>query len=358
MLNFALIGCGMISKNHINAALESGMNIVALCDVVEENVSKALELIPEETRVNVKAFTDYHKMLDELHPDLVALALGSGLKKQISIDCMRSGANVIVEKPISLSIADANEMIQVSEECGVKLCVCHQLRCMPSVRCIKAAVDRGDFGKLMHATVQIRRNRNQAYFDAAKWRGTWKSDGGTLMNQCIHYTDLLTWFMGEPEEVFAYTDNLAHPYTEAEDMGLALIRFRNGSYGMIEGTINTYPNNLSDSAAVFGTKGTVSVSGKFLDEVERWSFETAPSSLQEALSYYQIEDEGTGHLPFYKNVKEALEEGKNLVITAKEAKDSMALILSIYQSAASGKPVKFPIKEGSTLDFSGRFDNR
>lgn len=353
-MRYALIGCGMISKNHINAALEVGFEIVALCDLVQENLDNALELIPESLRDKVTTYTDYKFMLSEQKPDLVAIALGSGLKRKLSIDCMEAGANVIVEKPIALSLEDADAMIETSRKCNVKLCVCHQLRFTPTAQAIKKACDNGDFGKLLHGTVQVRRNRNKAYFDAGKWRGTWAQDGGTLMNQCIHYTDLLTWFMGKPVEVFAYTDNLTHPYTEAEDMGLALVKFENGSYGMIEGSINTYPNNLSDSMAIFGTEGTTSVSGKFLDEVERWEFANIPSDLKECIDYYNIEDNGTGHVPFYKNVKETIEGKSELLTSAEDSRAAIELILAIYESAAKNKLVKMPISSGSTLSYINR----
>lgn len=133
-MRYALIGCGMISKNHINAALEAGLEIVAFCDLMEQNTKNALELVPEALRENIRCYTDYQRMLAELHPDIVAIALGSGLKRKLSVDCMKAGANVIVEKPIALSIEDADAMIATAKECGVRLCVCHQLRFVPSVR--------------------------------------------------------------------------------------------------------------------------------------------------------------------------------------------------------------------------------
>ena len=176
------------------------------------------------------------------------------------------------------------------------------------------------------------------------------------MNQCIHYTDLLTWFMGKPVEVFAYTDNLAHSYTEAEDMGLALVKFENGAYGMIEGTINTYPNNLSDTAAVFGEKGCVSLGGKFLDVPERWKFENLPESVEETIRLFDIPENGAGHIPFYRNVVNAIEGSEELLTTPEDARAAVELILAIYRSAADGRPVKLPLSEGSTLDFVGRFE--
>ena len=354
-MKYALIGCGMISAAHIKAALETGLEIAALCDLNEANAQNALEMIPEEKRSRTAVYSDYRKMLREVRPELVALALGSGVKRAIACDCMASGANVIVEKPIALSLADADAMIAAAQENHVKFCVNHQLRFCPSVRAVKAAAMDGAFGRILHATAQVRRNRNRAYFDAAPWRGTWKDDGGTLMNQCIHYTDLLQWVLGDVDEVFAYTDRLAHPYIEAEDMGLALVRFKNGAYASIEGTVNVYPNNLSDSMAFFGESGTVSVSGKYLDEAQRWQFSDGTSCLSDSLIKYGITDLGGGHTPLYRDMIEAVEQNREPVCSGEEGRKALELVLAIYASAAAGKPVRLPLPGGATTDYIGRF---
>ena len=356
-MKYALIGCGMISPNHIKAALANDLDIVALCDLVEENRNKALELIPEEKRAGVTLYADHKEMLEKEHPDLVAIALGSGLKRRLSIDCMKAGANVIVEKPIALSLEDADVMINTARDCGVKLIVNHQLRFGTTVRALKAESQTGKFGKLLHGTVQVRRNRNKAYFDAGKWRGTWANDGGTLMNQCIHYTDLLQWVMGsDVEEVFAYTDRLTHLYIEAEDLGLAVLKFKNGAYATIEGTVNTYPKNLSDSMAVFGETGTVSLRGKALDDVEAWNFAEGPQSRDEAIEQFGIEDMGSGHAPLYKYAVSVINGGEDDLCPATDSRAALELILAIYKSAAEGRPVSLPLDAASTTDHTGRFD--
>ena len=355
-MKYALIGCGMISQNHIRAALETDMEIAALCDLVEENREKALSLIPEGKRESVRLYADYKTMLERERPQFVAIALGSGLKRTIACDCMDAGANVLVEKPIALSLEEADAMIECARKNGVKLCVNHQLRFCPSVQALKKAADAGEFGKMYHAAAQIRRNRNKAYFDAGKWRGTWKNDGGTLMNQCIHYTDLLEWILGDVDEVFAYTDNLAHDYTEAEDMGLALIRFKSGAYAAVEGTIDTYPNNLSDAMAFFGEKGAVSVSGKYLDQSERWLFQNGDASVEDSIKRYGVVDMGSGHTPVYRDFADAIRQGREPVCSGTEGRRALELVLAMYASAASGKSVKLPLSRGSTLDYVGRFD--
>ena len=346
----------MISPNHIKAALANNLEIAALCDLVEENRQKALELIPEAQRAGVTLYADHKQMLAEQKPDLVAIALGSGLKRRLSVDCMKAGANVIVEKPIALSLEDADAMIETAAECGVKLIVNHQLRFGKTVRALKKESQEGNFGKLLHGTVQVRRNRNKAYFDAGKWRGTWANDGGTLMNQCIHYTDLLQWVMGsDVDEVFAYTDRMTHPYIEAEDLGLALVRFRNGAYATIEGTVNTYPRNLSDSMAIFGETGTVSLKGKALDEVEAWNFTKGPQDRDEAIEAYGIESMGEGHAPLYKYAIGVIEGEPDELCPAIESRKALELVLAIYKSAAEGRPVKLPMDRCATTDFEGRF---
>lgn len=358
-MKYALIGCGMISPNHIRAALANDLEIVALCDLVEDNRNKALELIPEEKRAGVKLYESHLEMLEAEHPDLVAIALGSGLKRRLSVDCMKAGANVIVEKPIALSLEDADVMISTAKECGVKLIVNHQLRFGETVRALKAESETGKFGKLLHGTVQVRRNRNKAYFDAGKWRGTWANDGGTLMNQCIHYTDLLQWVMGsDVDEVFAYTDRMTHPYIEAEDLGLAILKFKNGAYATIEGTVNTYPKNLSDAMAVFGETGTVSLRGKALDDVEAWDFADGPQSRDEAIEQFSIENMGTGHVPLYKYAIGVINGEPDDICPATDSRAALELILAIYKAAAEGKVIKLPLKEGATIDFEGRFDNK
>ena len=354
-MKYALIGCGMIAPSHIRAALETGLEIAALCDINGENARRILSLIPEEIRDRTAIYTDHRRMLDEIRPQLTALALGSGIKRSVACDCMSAGANVITEKPIALSLEDADAMIASAEKNRVRLCVNHQLRFCPSVRAVRAAVAGGAFGKIYHASAQVRRNRNKAYFEAAPWRGTWRDDGGTLMNQCIHYTDLLQWVLGDAEEVFAYTDRLAHPYIEAEDMGLALVRFRSGAYASIEGTVNVYPNNLSDSMAFFGESGTVAVSGKYLDEVQRWQFADGTDSLSGSLEKYGIEDLGEGHTPVYRDMIRAILEERDPVCSGTEGRKALELILAVYESAASGKAVRLPLRRGSTLDYSGRF---
>ena len=220
-MKYALIGCGRISPNHIVAAKNNGLEIVAICDIdpkcMEDKVKKFT--LPQ----TVRKYTDYNELLINEKPELVAICTESGLHAQIALDCINAGCNVIIEKPIALSIADADAIIEAAEKNNVKVCVNHQNRFNKSIAKIKDALDRDRFGRLFHGTAHIRWARDWEYYSRAKWRGTWAQDGGCLMNQCIHNIDLLIWLMGgEPIEVMAYTDRMKHDYIEAEDLGKAM----------------------------------------------------------------------------------------------------------------------------------------
>ena len=360
-LNYALIGCGRISPNHIAAAMSNGLTICAVCDVLEENMDKLLEMVPEEDRKTIKKYTGYKQMLAE-NPtlDLIAIATESGKHASIALDCIRAGCNVIIEKPIALSLDDADAIIDAAEKKGVKVCACHQNRFNKSIQKIRGAVDSGRFGTMMHGTAHIRWNRGPDYYTQAPWRGTWEQDGGALMNQCIHNIDLLCWMMGDMvEEVVGMTDRLCHDYIEAEDVGIALIRFSGGAYGIVEGTTNIYPSNLEETLYLFGQTGTVKAGGKSVNIIEEWLFADGLDNADEVKSTYHENPSnvyGFGHTPLYADVIEAVETGRPVYVDAKAGRRALELVLAIYKSAAEGRAVRLPLKSVSTMDFIGRFN--
>ena len=357
-MKYALIGCGRISPNHIIAAQNNGLDIVAICDIVRENAEdKMLKFDLDPKKVAI--YEDYREMLKKEKPELVAIATESGKHAGIALDCIAANCHVIIEKPIALSIADADEIIQKAKEKGVLVCANHQNRFNKSVQEIRKAIEKNRFGKLLHGTAHIRWARDHAYYDRAAWRGTWEQDGGALMNQCIHDIDLLRWMMGdEIDTVYGMTDRLIHPYIEAEDLGLAVIRFKNGSYGIIEGTTNIYPKNLEETLYIFGEKGTVKAGGEAVNIIEEWKFADYfgdEETVKKECSENPPNVYGFGHAKLYKNVIHAIEGKEELVADGEAGKRALELVLAIYKSAAEGKPVKLPLKECSTMDFVGRF---
>lgn len=359
-MDYALIGCGRIATNHIKAALNNHLHIVAVCDVLPEAMEALLAKHGLEKDETIQRYTDYKKMLAE-HPELqlISIATESGIHAQIALDCIDAGVNIIIEKPMAMSIPDAEEIIRRSEEKGVKVSACHQNRFNVAVQETRRALEAGRFGKLSHGSIHVRWNRNKGYYDQAPWRGTWAQDGGCLMNQCIHGIDLLRWMMGdEVDEVYGVTKQQFHDYLECEDIGMAVVKFKNGAVGTIEGTTNVYPKNLEETLYLFGETGTVKIGGTSTNNIDVWDFadegeaDAKNKGLQEATSNVY----GNGHTSLFADVIDAIEHDRKPYVDAVAGRNALEMILAIYQSAATGKPVKLPLKDVASTDFAGRFD--
>ena len=272
-MKYALIGCGRIATNHVKAVLNNHLEFAAVCDVVPEQMENLLAKHELQNDSSIHRYTDYKEMIEQEQPQLVGIATESGVHAEIALYCIDHGVNVIIEKPMAMSITDADEIIRRSEEKGVKVSACHQNRFNVAVQQMRKALEAGRFGKLSHGSIHVRWNRNRDYYDQAKWRGTWAQDGGALMNQCIHGIDLLRWMMGEEiDEVYGVTRQQFHHYLEAEDIGMAVVKFQNGAVATIEGTTNVYPKNLEETLYLFGENGTVKLGGKSTNNIDVWDF--------------------------------------------------------------------------------------
>ena len=356
-MKYALIGCGRIATNHIKAALNNQLEIAAVCDILPE----AMEcLLAKHGLVEspVKRYTDYVRMLDEIRPELVSIATESGIHAEIALACIDRGIHVIIEKPMAMSMADADEIIRRSEEKQVKVSACHQNRFNIAVQKMRSALEAGRFGRLSHGSIHVRWNRNQGYYTQAPWRGTWAQDGGCLMNQCIHGIDLLRWMLGdEVEEVYGTTRQQFHDYLEAEDVGMAVVKFKNGAIGTIEGTTNVYPRNLEETLYLFGETGTVKVGGTSTNNIDVWDFadeteaDAANKNLKEATSNVY----GNGHTSLFADMIEAIEKDRKPYVDAVAGRNALEMILAIYKSQKTGLPVKLPLTAFASTDMEGAF---
>lgn len=360
-MKYALIGCGRISVNHIAAAQANKLEIVAVSDVLPEKMDEKKAKFG--LGVGTKSYINYKEMLAEKKPELVAICTESGEHARIALDCIDAGCHVIIEKPIALSLDDADAIIRCAKERGVKVCTSHQNRFNKAIQKIREALEEGRFGKMFYGTAHIRWCRDKNYYAQATWRGTWEQDGGALMNQCIHNIDLLRWMMGEEiEEVVGMTDRLAHPYIDCEDMGIALVRFGNGSYGIIEGTTDIYPKNLEETLYLFGEKGTVKAGGTSVNKIEAWQFSDGEEGEAEKVigEFHEAPPNvyGFGHTPLYADMIDAIKNDREPYVNGEAGRRALELVLAIYKSAAAKKPVKLPLKETSTMDFKGRFGER
>lgn len=358
MMKYALIGCGRISTNHMKAAVNNKLDIVGVCDILPEKMEEILEKHGLEEDETIHRYTDYNELLEKEKPTLVSIATESGNHTEIALYCIEKGVHVIIEKPMAMSIDDANKIVNLAEEKNVKVSACHQNRFNIAVQELRKAIEAGRFGKISHGSIHVRWNRNKGYYDQAPWRGTWTQDGGALMNQCIHGIDLLRWMMGdEVEEVYGATRQQFHDYLEAEDVGMAVVKFKNGAIGTIEGTTNVYPKNLEETLYIFGEKGTVKLGGTSTNNIDVWDFadETEEDNKNKGLEEATSNVYGNGHTSLFADVIDAIENDRKPYVDAVAGRNALEMILSIYKSQKTGQPVKFPLKQFSSVDMEGEF---
>ncbi len=357
-MKYVLIGCGRIATNHIKAAVNNNLEIAAVCDIFPEKMEELLIKHELENNRSIKRYTDYTEMVEEINPELASIATESGSHAEIALNLIDKGVNLIIEKPMAMSIEDADKIIALSEEKGVKVSACHQNRFNVAIQELRKAVETSRFGKLSHGSIHVRWNRNKDYYDQAKWRGTWKEDGGALMNQCIHGIDLLRWMMGEEiEEVYGVTRQQFHHYLEAEDVGMAVIKFKNGAVGTIEGTTNVYPRNLEETLYIFGERGTVKIGGTSTNNIDVWNFsdETEEDTKNKGLEEETSNVYGNGHTSLFADVINAIENDRRPYVDAVAGRNAVEVILAIYKSQKYGQPVKFPLEKFSSIDMKGEF---
>ena len=357
-MKYALIGCGRIATNHVKAVVNNYLEFVAVCDVIPEQMEVLLAKHGLEKDESIKRYTDYKKMIEENDIELIGIATESGIHAEIALYCIDHGINVIIEKPIAMSMRDADEIVCRAEEKGVKVSACHQNRFNVAVQEMRKAVEQGRFGKLSHGSIHVRWNRNEGYYTQAPWRGKWASDGGALMNQCIHGIDLLRWMMGgEVEEVYGATRQQFHDYLEAEDIGMAVVKFKNGAIATIEGTTNVYPKNLEETLYLFGENGTVKLGGTSTNNIDVWNFadETEADSVNKGLEEATSNVYGNGHTSLYADVIDAIQKNRKPYVDAVAGRNALEMVLAIYKSQKEGKPVKLPLTDFASTDMTGEF---
>lgn len=336
----ALVGCGRISKNHFDAIRRvDGLTLTGVCDSDDARARVAGE------EQGVPWFKSYAEMLKSTEADVISVCTPSGLHSAHGIAAARAGMHVIAEKPMAITLEQADALVEACDTAGVRLFVVKQNRLNPSVQLLKRAVDKGRFGRIYLANTTVRWNRPQEYYDSAPWRGTWEFDGGAFMNQASHYVDLIQWLVGPVESVVAKTATQARKI-EAEDSGVAVMKFRNGALGVIEVNVLTHPRNWEGSITIIGEKGTAKIGGTAVNKVEHWVFAEYDDDdkLIETASTNPSSVYGFGHEGYYRNVVSVLRGEAQPETDGRAGRKSLELILGIYESAKSGRDVPLPLR--------------
>jgi len=335
----ALVGCGRISKNHFEAIKEAKeFDLTGVCDI---DKSRAEQAGNEQA---VPFFTDLNEMISNVEMDIISICTPSGIHVKQGILAAENGIHVLTEKPMATRLDDADELIKACDKYKVHLLVVKQNRLNTTMQLLKHAIDKGRFGKIYQASVNVFWQRPQEYYDMAKWRGTWEFDGGAFMNQASHYVDALEWLIGEPESVMGMTSTMARKI-ESEDMGAAIVKFRNGVIGTINVSMLTFPKNFEGSITILGEKGTVKIGGVAVNKMEKWEFEDYDDDDKqiEQSNYTPPNVYGFGHLAYYHNVLDVLKGKQEPNTDGRSGRKSLELILAIYKSSQTGKKIALPM---------------
>lgn len=333
---FGLIGCGNIAPVHAEAIMRlKNARLVAVCDIVEEKARAFGEKYGAEWR------TDYHELLARHDLQVVNIVTWSGNHADIGIDAALAGKHVIVTKPIDIALDKIDKLIATCRRQGVKLGATHQFRSYGSFAGLKRAIDEGRLGRIYFGNAFVPWWRGQSYYDSADWRGTWRWDGGgALMNQSVHYVDLIQWLVGPVAQVHAYTETLAHDI-ETEDAAVAALRFHNGALGLILGS-TCVCGGLPSRIEVFGEKGNVIIVG---ETNVTWGVAGEQKTASGAVSAGSAADPMAGlsgaveaHMEQIGEVLRAIEDDRDPALSGEQARAAVAVVLAIYESARSGRP--------------------
>ncbi len=337
-LNFALVGCGRIAKRHselLGNKQIANAQLSAVCDVRRERARAIGQ------QFSVPHYTDMHEMMRAARVDVAVVLTESGLHAANVLELAQYRKHIVVEKPMALTLLDADRMIAACDEAGIHLFVVKQNRFNVPVVKLREALEAGRFGKLVLGTVRVRWCRPQSYYDTDAWRGTWAMDGGVLTNQASHHVDLLEWMMGDVDSVYAVSATRLVEI-ETEDTAVVTLQFRNGALGIIEATTAARPKDLEGSISVLGENGTVEIAGFAVNEMRTWNFSSPQQGDEDVLSKYSVNPPnvyGYGHQAYYEHVVDALlNEGRKLV-DGLQGRRSLELITAIYESIETGRPV-------------------
>jgi predicted dehydrogenase len=342
-LKFAIVGCGVIAPVHARSIAEiEGAALTAVCDIIPEKAHTLGEAF------GAPAFTDVDAMLRAADIDVVIVLTPSGLHARVGIAAAQAGKHVIVEKPMDVTLEKADALIDACRAAGVKLGCISQHRFDPAVVALKEAVQAGKLGQLNFGGSHTKWYRAQEYYDSGDWRGTWSLDGGgALINQSIHYVDLLQYIMGPVEEIHAYCATRAHQRIEVEDIAVASMRFRSGALGLLEGTTAAYPGFCA-RLDIYGTGGSVIIEN---DQVTAWELtcgEGCPAEPVETGFIGGTSSKDIMHFAHRRQIADfvrAVRENREPLVNGAEGRKALEIVLAVYESARTGRPVRLGVGE-------------
>jgi predicted dehydrogenase len=334
-IGFAVIGVGLVGPTHARFIHEArGAELKVVCDLREDRGRPLAE------KYGAEWMTDYRKVVERPDVRVVNICLPTALHLDVAKAAAAAGKHVIVEKPIELNLERALELIGACKRHGVKLAAIFNRRFVFGTRRAHDAVHNGELGKLLVADMLFKSWRPPEYYSDSGWRGTWDKEGGAaLINQGVHGVDLMTWIAGPITRVQGYARHLRHQHIEADDTTIAVCEYTSGALGIIESTTSVYPRQ-PDRIELHGEKGSI-----FLEDykISKWEVEgVAPGEPSPEQLAQPGADRGTavGHYRQIQDMVDAINEGREPVITGEDALPSLAVIQAIYEAGRTGEPVE------------------
>jgi UDP-N-acetyl-2-amino-2-deoxyglucuronate dehydrogenase len=333
----AILGSGIIGRHHADAmARLPRLRVDAVIDAVPEAAAALAARLPSQPG----SYASLAEALADRQLDLVTICTPSGMHADAAQEALAAGKHVVIEKPLDVSFDRARQVAELATQAQKRGQVCSvisQHRFDPASVAVYQAVAQGSLGRITSAVASVAWWREQSYYDSAGWRGTRALDGGVTMNQAIHTIDLLVWLLGEPVEVFAYTDLLAHERVEIEDVAVACVRFRSGALAVLHATTAAYPG-LPTRLQIHGSRGSAIIHDDQLEYLHvagaQGEANQAPPAEKEADGFLM------GHVRQYQDIINAIDEGRAAAIGAQESLTSLAVVIGIYRSAERGRPVR------------------
>ncbi len=336
-LRIGIVGCGTIADIHAQAIKQSEkLELISVFSRTENNARAMSE------KYKVRWQTNWDAFIADPELDAVSICTPSGNHMDYGEQAAQSGKHVIVEKPIEVTLERAKRLIRVCEENKVALAVIYQSRFIPEIKELKRKLDEQVIGNLCVGDAHIKWFRDQDYYDSGAWRGTLALDGGgVLINQAIHTIDLLQWFMGDVESIYGITGTLTHKRLEGEDNAVAVIKYKSGALGVIEGSTSIQPA-LPRSIGLHGENGTIWLNGDDVKIIkadekvpEKQEINSTASGASSPLAGFSIDP----HRFQFESIADAISEGREPPVSGKESLKSLAIVLAIYESSKSNVPV-------------------
>ncbi|MDC0887961.1 Gfo/Idh/MocA family oxidoreductase [Porticoccus sp.] len=340
-IRIAVVGCGRISINHLSAieVHQNNFELVAVCD----SESAPLKLATEKYKV--PGYLSLREMLINEELDVISICTPSGMHSDQTVDIAKAGIHVISEKPMATRWSDGLRMVKACDNANVRLFVVKQNRQNATLQLLKRVIQEKRFGRIFMVNINVFWTRPQAYYDQAKWRGTWELDGGAFMNQASHYIDLADWLIGPVDKVQAMMGTLDRDI-EVEDTGVINVKWRSGAMGSINVTMLSYPKNYEGSITILGEKGTVRVGGLAVNEIQHWEFEDKcdyDDKVTDA-NYETDSVYGFGHPLYYKNIIDVLRGDAEPETDGREGLKSLEVLIAAYLAARDGSTVSLPLE--------------